>query len=212
MESRPDFSGRAFFISSPKEVSGAGAGIPPSAKFKTALAPPAPEKGVEGRGRRIPPSAKFKTALAPPAPEKGVGGRGGNPSVRKIQTALAPPAPERGVEGRGQRIPRLHNTTTGKAFRLSLPLGAENGIRTRVSRERFRDCLSTPPAPERGVEDRGQRILRLQNSRQQGEPFGSPCCLGAENGIRTRDPQLGKLMLYRLSYFRITEYKDTPNF
>ena len=32
--------------------------------------------------------------------------------------------------------------------------------------------------------------------------------LRAENGIRTRDPQLGKLMLYRLSYFRITEYKD----
>ena len=26
---------------------------------------------------------------------------------------------------------------------------------------------------------------------------------GAENGIRTRDPQLGKLMLYQLSYFRI---------
>ena len=25
---------------------------------------------------------------------------------------------------------------------------------------------------------------------------------GAENGIRTRDPQLGKLMLYQLSYFR----------
>jgi hypothetical protein len=24
----------------------------------------------------------------------------------------------------------------------------------------------------------------------------------AENGIRTRDPQLGKLMLYQLSYFR----------
>ena len=34
----------------------------------------------------------------------------------------------------------------------------------------------------------------------------------AENGIRTRDPQLGKLMLYRLSYFRITEYKVTPFF
>jgi len=32
-------------------------------------------------------------------------------------------------------------------------------------------------------------------------------CLGenlkAENGIRTRDPQLGKLMLYQLSYFRV---------
>ena len=25
---------------------------------------------------------------------------------------------------------------------------------------------------------------------------------GAENGARTRDPQLGKLMLYQLSYFR----------
>lgn len=25
---------------------------------------------------------------------------------------------------------------------------------------------------------------------------------GAENGTRTRDPQLGKLMLYQLSYFR----------
>ena len=35
---------------------------------------------------------------------------------------------------------------------------------------------------------------------------------GAANGIRTRDPQLGKLMLYRLSYFRITEYKVTPFF
>ena len=27
---------------------------------------------------------------------------------------------------------------------------------------------------------------------------------GAENGIRTRDPQLGKLLLYQLSYFRPT--------
>ncbi len=34
-----------------------------------------------------------------------------------------------------------------------------------------------------------------------------PCCFGAENGIRTRDPQLGKLMLYRLSYFRIRRTK-----
>ena len=27
---------------------------------------------------------------------------------------------------------------------------------------------------------------------------------GADNGIRTRDPQLGKLMLYQLSYVRLT--------
>ncbi len=26
--------------------------------------------------------------------------------------------------------------------------------------------------------------------------------MGAEDGTRTRDPQLGKLMLYQLSYFR----------
>ena len=26
---------------------------------------------------------------------------------------------------------------------------------------------------------------------------------GAENGVRTRDPQLGRLMLYQLSYFRM---------
>ena len=29
-----------------------------------------------------------------------------------------------------------------------------------------------------------------------------PVCFRAENGIRTRGPQLGKLMLYQLSYFR----------
>ena len=29
-----------------------------------------------------------------------------------------------------------------------------------------------------------------------------PCLFRAENEIRTRDPQLGKLMLYQLSYFR----------
>ena len=27
--------------------------------------------------------------------------------------------------------------------------------------------------------------------------------IGAKNGTRTRDPQLGKLMLYQLSYFRV---------
>ena len=34
---------------------------------------------------------------------------------------------------------------------------------------------------------------------RKGEEPGYP---GAENGTRTRDPQLGKLMLYQLSYFR----------
>lgn len=33
---------------------------------------------------------------------------------------------------------------------------------------------------------------------------------GAANGIRTRDPQLGKLMLYQLSYCRINISKVMP--
>ena len=28
--------------------------------------------------------------------------------------------------------------------------------------------------------------------------------VGAENGTRTRDPNLGKVVLYQLSYFRVT--------
>ena len=46
-------------------------------------------------------------------------------------------------------------------------------------------------------------------TRTGGEGFADPCLatwlcrlFGAGNGIRTRDPQLGKLMLYRLSYSR----------
>ncbi len=31
---------------------------------------------------------------------------------------------------------------------------------------------------------------------------------GAEDGTQTRDPQLGRLMLYRLSYFRRKVGKD----
>ena len=49
----------------------------------------------------------------------------------------------------------------------------------------------------------GNKSLHLQNSRQKGEPFGSPFRLGAENGTRTRDLNLGKVALYQLSYFRI---------
>ncbi len=41
---------------------------------------------------------------------------------------------------------------------------------------------------------------------KKAKPLAS---LRAENGIRTRDPQLGKLMLYRLSYFRVI--KERPS-
>jgi hypothetical protein len=32
--------------------------------------------------------------------------------------------------------------------------------------------------------------------------FAPTFCAGAEDGIRTRDPHLGKVMLYQLSHFR----------
>jgi hypothetical protein len=35
---------------------------------------------------------------------------------------------------------------------------------------------------------------------------------GAKDGIRTRDPDLGKVVLYQLSYFRIGECKYTTGF
>ena len=40
-------------------------------------------------------------------------------------------------------------------------------------------------------------------------PLGYAAIYGAENETRTRDPHLGKVMLYQLSYFRIGG--DTQN-
>ena len=57
--------------------------------------------------------------------------------------------------------------------------------------------------------------MLLKNALQTGEK--TPCKhrlvapFGAENGVRTRDPQLGKLMLYQLSYFRVSGDKCTNN-
>ncbi len=42
--------------------------------------------------------------------------------------------------------------------------------------------------------------VRMQKKKEP--KFGSFMCLGAENETRTRDPNLGKVVLYQLSYFR----------
>src|SRR3982074_811182 len=34
--------------------------------------------------------------------------------------------------------------------------------------------------------------------------------LGADDGIRTRDPHLGKVMLYQLSHVRVSQYPTAP--
>ena len=39
-----------------------------------------------------------------------------------------------------------------------------------------------------------------------------PLLIGAKNGTRTRDPDLGKVVLYQLSYFRDCGCKGTTNF
>ncbi len=36
----------------------------------------------------------------------------------------------------------------------------------------------------------------------------SPCLIGAGEGIRTLDPNLGKVMLYQLSYSRLSDDND----
>ena len=40
--------------------------------------------------------------------------------------------------------------------------------------------------------------------KKKAAKFWQPSFFGAGNEARTRDPQLGKLMLYQLSYSRIT--------
>ncbi len=52
----------------------------------------------------------------------------------------------------------------------------------------------------RGVQTKASFCIRTPINEKQ--PFSGWFSLRAENGIRTRGPQLGKLMLYQLSYFR----------
>ncbi len=49
------------------------------------------------------------------------------------------------------------------------------------------------------INNRNPIRFTKRKNRSFGEQFFK---FGAENEARTRDPQLGKLMLYRLSYFR----------
>ena len=65
-----------------------------------------------------------------------------------------------------------------------------------------------PPRRQNGGKNGGDTRTRTGD-----EGFADPCLatwlcrlFGAGNGIRTRDPQLGKLMLYRLSYSRFAAY------
>ena len=50
-----------------------------------------------------------------------------------------------------------------------------------------------------GIELMTSSLPRMRSTPELHRLF---ICPGAENEVRTRDPQLGRLMLYQLSYFR----------
>ena len=64
----------------------------------------------------------------------------------------------------------------------------------------FKSCVSTYSTT---------RALILS---KKPPPCGGGFCLRGENETRTRDPNLGKVMLYQLSYFRIWDCKSNNFF
>ena len=48
----------------------------------------------------------------------------------------------------------------------------------------------------------GFELMTSSLPRMRSTPELHRLCCGAEDEVRTRDPQLGRLMLYQLSYFR----------
>ena len=85
-------------------------------------------------------------------------------------------------------------------FRLSLCVERktrlEPTLRAGSSRELY---LHPPPTPERG--DFGVARSSLMINKKQSH-FCNCLIFRAENETRTRDPNLGKVVLYQLSYFR----------
>ena len=77
---------------------------------------------------------------------------------------------------------------------MSALYGGEARIRT--GGEGFAGlCLTTWPL---------RHVMRKPS--KKGRPFLTGLCLhGADNGVRTRDPNLGKVVLYQLSHVRAQE-------
>ena len=78
-------------------------------------------------------------------------------------------------------------------------------------------CLPISPSarmvPRTGLEPaRSQNHSHLKRARLPIPPPGQSIRERAEDGTRTRDPNLGKVMLYQLSYFRDNGCKDRSIF
>ena len=87
------------------------------------------------------------------------------------------------------------------------------GISRLLSAQKTRQahCQGTCHPPNRIPFEHGRkvRISQKEGIKKAGLQAGFFC--GAKDGIRTRDPDLGKVVLYQLSYFRVRECKYTTN-
>ena len=86
----------------------------------------------------------------------------------------------------------------GQPIRLSFSR-AENETRTHAARGSLAPLFFTP-APPRGGLGVARRSLRFPSNKKDSR---KGCLFRAENETRTRDPNLGKVVLYQLSYFRL---------
>ena len=69
-----------------------------------------------------------------------------------------------------------------------------------------------PHRHRRRLSIRNQARLEREELTGEGASLGVLKCHNrADDGLRTRDHQLGKLALYQLSYVRVGEYFSTPD-
>ena len=83
-------------------------------------------------------------------------------------------------------------------FYVTLFFRAENETRARVASWTRLLSYPTQTLPQGGL---GSRVRALHNKKATEK---SMAFFGAENETRTRDPDLGKVVLYQLSYFRLS--------
>ena len=95
--------------------------------------------------------------------------------------------------------------------------GARGGGRTRtllsVNKILSLACLPIPPPGQEyqcavcsvqwAVGATALQTSLVKGTAKKIHPLEADGCCGAEDEIRTRDPHLGKVMLYQLSYFRV---------
>ena len=68
---------------------------------------------------------------------------------------------------------------------------------------------NAPPTPQKNA--RPSRVrTQTTGTKKPGYRSSRAVTLGADNGARTRDPNLGKVVLYQLSHVRICKTKRAP--